>query len=253
MIIQPSPLPLKSTSPCLPFHHPNPPHPPPLPSPPLPNPQPTLFSDPEVIEQIERVMLDEGAVQSLIKLFGWHVFRSRLCSVFDEDPSQRYFKPPSPASAAAFEAFEKGERKICLLPGWREVDDLPGGAEEKAGIKALARFIQLEEGLTVHVLHHFQKDLFRRGLATEMDRREYGSLIFYERVRRFYHDQRVYFLKYLQELFRIDQDRNYPKGDLRQAVRDLIDQMDQPSNSLCSKFQVTGSTCCPETVVLVTP
>lgn len=88
------------------------------------------------------------------------------------------------------------------------------------------------------VLHAYQKDQFRRGLSTEIDSREYGTQALHERIRRFYHNQRVFFLKNLQEFFRIDQDPTYFRPELRDAVSSLIDELDSPVGSLADKLQV---------------
>jgi hypothetical protein len=195
------------------------------------------------MQQLDR-LLDPGpaAEEDILTVLRSQHHRDRLIHFISDDPAARYYKPPSEASAAEWEAFEKGQRKLQLLPGWREVGvgELPGGAEERAGVKALSSFLQLEEAAALQVLHHFQKDRYRRGLDMELDRRDYASPAFFEGVRRFYHNQRVYLLKTLQELVRIDQDSTYPRRRLREAVAGVIDKLDQPTGSLGQKLVVSG-------------
>lgn len=79
-----------------------------------------------------------------------------------------------------------------------QVDALPGAKEEAEGVVCLAKFLQLEERKALHVMHGFQRELCLRGLASDMDVREYSSLYFYERVRKFYFNERVYLLQNIQ-------------------------------------------------------
>lgn len=90
----------------------------------------------------------------------------------------------------------------------------------------------------IQILHLYQKDQFRRESATELNSREYSSQAFHERIRQFYHNQRICFLKNLQEFFRIDQDEDYFRPEVRQAVVSLLDELDTPSSSLGPKLQV---------------
>lgn len=95
----------------------------------------------------------QRAESSLVQIIRSPSFHQRVMAMFEQDPNQRFFRPCNEKSAQEFEDFIAGRRKLGLLPGWKEVNasELQGGNELFDGVKALAKFLKLEEARALQV------------------------------------------------------------------------------------------------------
>lgn len=195
---------------------------------------PRLFSDEEVSEQLDLLLEPGGpsasaseALKCALKSLS---FRERVVASLEENSALHFYGVATEQTGKDFDSFAKGQKGMCLLHGWdpkREASDLQGKVDLVEGVKGLSRYLRLTEERAMQVLFLYLKDQVRLGLLGEMDSREYASLALHDRVRRFYHNQRVFFLKNMQEFLRIDLDPDYFQPELRHEVQQLLDGLSQ--------------------------
>ncbi len=205
---------------------------------------PVLCSDVEISEKLDQLLdpgrTSEEAQKDLIALLGSAAFRERVGQSLTQEPTQRFYRPADEQTGQAFRAFAQGNGSVAVLHGWSEektAAQLAGKEDLVKGVQSLSRFLRLEETRTLQVLFLYLKDQARRGQSAELDSREYGSTGLHDRVCRFYHNERVFFLKNLQEFLRIDLDESYFNPDLRHAVQALLDTLAQGGASLADRLQ----------------
>lgn len=191
---------------------------------------PCLFSDEEMSEQLDLLLEPGGpsasASEALKCALRSSAFRERAVASFEEDSARHFYGVATEQTGKDFDSFANGQKRMSLLHGWdakRNASELQGKVDLVEGVKALARYLRLGEERAMQVLFLYLKDQVRLGLVGEMDSREYASLALHDRIRRFYHNQRVFFLKNMQELLRIDLDPDYFQPELRHEVQQLLD------------------------------
>ena len=186
-------------------------------------------------EQLDQ-LLEPGepsvsASNALKRVLQSSAFRERVVASLEEDSAGRFYGAGTEQTGKEFESFAKGQKRLPLLNGWepgREAGQLQGKEDLVEGVQALGRYLRLGEGRAMQVLFLYLKDQVRRGLVDEIDSREYVSQALHDKVRRFYHNQRVFFLKNLQEFLRIDLDPDYFQPELRHEVQQLLNGLNQP-------------------------
>ena len=195
---------------------------------------PCLFSDEEMSEQLDQ-LLEPGepsvsASNALKRVLQSAAFRERVVASLEGNSARHLYGVATEQTGKDFDSFAKGRKRLALLHGWepgREAGQLQGKEDLVEGVQTLARYLRLGEGRAMQVLFLYLKDQVRRGLLGEIDSREYVSQALHDKVRRFYHNQRVFFLKNLQECLRIDLDPDYFQPELRHEVQQLLDGLSQ--------------------------
>lgn len=169
-----------------------------------------------LLDQLASPEVGDELINQVTQVLGADYFKSWMSRQL------LYFTPPSQASR---EAFNKA-RTFRLLPSSQREVPLPGGDEEKEFVKCLSDLFKLEEHHALHILHQYQRHIYRVnsrvGQDTIWTKDEYRSRYRLREVFDYYLNERLMLIMNMKELIFIQNDPDYPHKRIVPMVVDCV-------------------------------